>query len=192
MLQTIGTINTLIINHKEKYMLAVIDLNNATHLIINIPLEGSDKSLPALARMLENNCVAVQEGWNSTEIVQPSTTIQLGNNWSSTRNTDIVMTIGAAPDVLTEDMIPYSPEIYVSMKDKVANLEKRLSEANEKLTYKEAALKEQALQVEDNKKVINKLLSLYQECLMVTGDTAELAYTQSSVYLHDLAQDLED
>jgi len=172
-------------------MLAVIDLKNATHLIINIPLEGSDKSLPALARMLENNCVAVQEGWSSAEIVQPSTTIQLGNNWSSTRNSGIVMTVGTSPDVLTEDMIPYSPEIYVSMKDKVANLEKRLSEANEKITYKEAALKEQALQVEGNRKVISKLLSLYQERLMVTGDMAELAYTQSSVYLHDLAKDLE-
>ena len=41
-------------------MFAVIETNGATHIAINIPMEGADRSLPALAAMLENEAAGVE------------------------------------------------------------------------------------------------------------------------------------
>jgi len=45
-------------------MFAQIQTNGATHIIIHIPHEGSEKSLPQLAAMLEQNAVFIQDGYS--------------------------------------------------------------------------------------------------------------------------------
>jgi hypothetical protein len=67
-------------------MFALIDTKNATHIAINIPLEGADKTIPALAGMLESNAVFIRKEWRSVATVEPEMSIRyVTGGWSSWR-----------------------------------------------------------------------------------------------------------
>lgn len=51
-------------------MFAVIETNGATHIAIHVPHQGAEKSLPALARMLEENATFIRTGYRIALAVQ--------------------------------------------------------------------------------------------------------------------------
>lgn len=100
-------------------MFAKIETNGATHILINIPQEGADKSLPALARMLEQNAVFVQKGYNEGKIVKPEMSITLGDcivmdftNYSN--GSEVVVKANESAAVLDESFVNVTPDVLTS------------------------------------------------------------------------------
>ncbi len=58
-------------------MFALIETKGASHIAINIPHESADKTIPALAGMLESNAVFICMGYNTLETRVPEVSIQL-------------------------------------------------------------------------------------------------------------------
>lgn len=94
-------------------MFAIIDVNNATHIAIHIPHDGAEKSLPAIARMLENNATFIRSGYSEFSIIKPSMNIILGDSYKIDRN-DEELIVKASADVLSEDFQIATPEVFVS------------------------------------------------------------------------------
>ncbi|WP_054074773.1 hypothetical protein [Comamonas testosteroni] len=94
-------------------MFATIETKGATHIVIHIPHEGADKSLPALARLLEQNAVFVKAGWHEFTTVNPEMNITLGN----VHRTDGVegeLLIAESSAVIGEDFAIAAPGVFVS------------------------------------------------------------------------------
>lgn len=94
-------------------MFAIIDVNNATHIAIHIPHDGAENSLPAIARMLENNATFIRSGYSEFSIIKPSMNIILGDSYKIDRN-DEELIVKASADVLSEDFQIATPEVFVS------------------------------------------------------------------------------
>ena len=95
-------------------MFATIKTNNATSIIIHIPHEGADKSLPALlARMLEQNAVFIREGYQEFTTVKPEMTITLGTEVQVV-NSDTVIAVTESGHVLDETFVNATPEVFAS------------------------------------------------------------------------------
>jgi hypothetical protein len=106
-------------------MFAVIETNGATHIAINIPMEGADRSLPALAAMLENNATFLRYNWRDIETVKPHMEITLGNTYK-VKNSDVAeIVIQANLETIDESFVIASPEVFVSNK---AAMEKKDAE----------------------------------------------------------------
>lgn len=94
-------------------MFATIKTNGATSIIIHIPHDGADKSLPALARMLEQNAVFIREGYQELTTVNPEMTITLGSE-VQVSNSDTVIAVVESGHVLDETFINATPEVFAS------------------------------------------------------------------------------
>lgn len=94
-------------------MFASIKTNGASHIVIHIPHEGSEKSLPALARMLEQNAVFLNSNYSDISIVKPSMSIILDNVFKN-EHSETVIAINGSGEVLTEDFVNATPEVFVS------------------------------------------------------------------------------
>lgn len=94
-------------------MYATIKTNGATSIIIHIPHEGSEKSLPALARMLEQNAVFIREGYQEFTTVKPEMTITLGAE-VRVENSDTVIAVTENGHVLDETFVNATPEVFAS------------------------------------------------------------------------------
>jgi hypothetical protein len=99
-------------------MFALIDTKGANHIAIHIPPEGADKTLPALAAMLEQNAVFINKSFGSVETVTPAMSIQLGNKveFESYGQELAVTYISGSDRVLDESFVLATPEVYVSYK----------------------------------------------------------------------------
>lgn len=125
-------------------MYAVIDTKGANRICIHIPHQGSDKSLPQLAAVLENNAVFINEGWSETTIVKPEMKIILGDTFSTDQDKPAI-TIASNGAVLTEDFVIDSPEVRVSFKKVLEDKDKRITTLETELKY----LKSQLQQAQD-------------------------------------------
>lgn len=96
-------------------MFALIETNNATHIAIHIPTLGADKTLPAIAAMLEHNAVFIRKGWNDAGIVKAGMSIVLGNSYT-VEGMEQDIAIATAGEVIGEDFVPATPEVLVSNK----------------------------------------------------------------------------
>lgn len=114
-------------------MFAVIEVSSASHIVINIPHDGSEKSLPALARMLEKNAVFLRSGYSEFNIVKPSMNIVLGDAYKIDRCEEELI-IQSSTDVLGEEFVIASPDVFVSnakaMKKKDDELHRQRTEIN--------------------------------------------------------------
>ena len=92
-------------------MFAIIETKGATHIAIYVPHEGAEKSLPALAAMLENNAVFISQGYNEMKVVNPEMSIKLGDVYSLTRynEEEIIVRISESRDVLSYDFKEAKP-----------------------------------------------------------------------------------
>lgn len=94
-------------------MFATIKTNGATSIVINIPHDGAEKSLPALARMFEENAVFVREGYQELSTVKPEMTITLGSE-VKIEHADQVLAVVKSGFVLDETFVNATPEVFAS------------------------------------------------------------------------------
>lgn len=111
-----------------------INTNGATNILINIPHQGSDKSLPAMASMLEKNAVFICSGYNEIKIVEPEMTIELKDcikfeAGSYDKKQSIIIKPEDSGAIINDDFVPATNEVFVSNKKAM----EMFSEKNETL-----------------------------------------------------------
>jgi hypothetical protein len=120
-------------------MFAIIDTKGATHIAIHIPKEGCDKSLPAIARMLESNAVFISKGWREMSVVTPVMSIALGDKFTIDNDTE-AMTIAAATEVIDEGFEESTPEVLVSNRAAMAKKDAEIKRLQTELSGTKAML----------------------------------------------------
>lgn len=96
-------------------MFAIIDTKGANRIAIHIPHQGAEKTLPALAAMLEQNATFINKGWREASVVKPEMSISLGNSFSlegDSETPDILIAESGA--VISEDFELHTPEVRIS------------------------------------------------------------------------------
>jgi hypothetical protein len=132
-------------------MYALIETKNATHIAIHIPAERANESLPAIARMLETNAVFIKKSWREMETVKASMTIVLGDTYDVDDNEGEALKIISSNDVIGDEFVAESPEVFRSNK---AYRDK-----------KEAELKEKCREIDSLKLQVEKLQASLQVAL---------------------------
>jgi hypothetical protein len=129
-------------------MLLIVDTKGATHIAINVPVTGADKSLPAIAAMFEQNAVFIQKSWQNAETKKPEISITLGNEFIvDGGESNVAVAVNGA--VLSDDFVIDSPEVRTSnakaMKsknDEIKRLSAELSHTKELLNAANERIKE--------------------------------------------------
>jgi hypothetical protein len=136
-------------------MFAQIKTNGAHTIVIAIPHEGADKTLPALARMLESNAVFISSpGWRDNSIVKPEMTIHLGASLElESKEEKILVQFKDCTAVLSDDWQAATPDVFASNRKTIEKLEQRLkAQADQmqllKLQLDQANTKLQAMQAD--------------------------------------------
>lgn len=119
-------------------MFVAIETNGASHIVIHVPHEGSEKSLPALARMLEQNATFIQSNYSSTAIVKPSMSITLSDTFKKESHEDVIA-IKESGAVIDETFVNATPEVMVSN----AKALKREKDENQRLRTELSFTKQQ-------------------------------------------------
>lgn len=117
----------------ENYMFAVIETKNATHIAIHIPHEGSDKSLPALAAMLENNATFINKGWREIGVVKPEMSIILGDKFDTESDDAGELLIQTSPAVVGDEFVIATPDVFVSNKKAIAKKQEEIERLRSEL-----------------------------------------------------------
>ena len=94
-------------------MFAIIETNGASQIVIHVPHDGADRTLPALARMLEQNATFVQTSYSSMTIVKPAMSITLGSSFTI-KNCDEELAIAESGVVLGDDFVNATPDVFIS------------------------------------------------------------------------------
>lgn len=95
-------------------MFVTIETKGATHIAIYVPHEGSEKSLPALARMLEQNAVFINAGYNEAKTVTPTMNITLGDKFQLEGYNHDAIAVAESGFVLADDFVSATPQVFVS------------------------------------------------------------------------------
>ncbi|TXK26526.1 hypothetical protein FVQ98_14210 [Ottowia sp. GY511] len=114
-------------------MFAVIDTKGANRIVINIPQEGAEKSLPALARMLESNAIFIQQSWRELTLQKPEMSIVLGNEYRT--DGEDVLAIQSESAVISDDFVNATPAVLVSNKATMDRQEAELKKARAELEF---------------------------------------------------------
>lgn len=117
-------------------MFARIKTNGAHTIVIAIPHEGSDRSLPALAAMLEQNAVFVASpNWRNNAIIAPEMTIHLGNGFEFESNDETIMVAHPNPEaVISDEWQRATPDVFVTNRQKCDHYEARLKQLGDEIT----------------------------------------------------------
>ncbi len=127
-------------------MFALIETKGVTHIAIHVPSLGSDKTLPALAGMLEHNAVFIQQGYSTLETCKPKMSIILGDQYSiESREAELAVVIPESGCILGEDFVLESPEVQIS---NAKAIKKKDSEIN-RLRIELAHYKQQLQDLQD-------------------------------------------
>ena len=122
-------------------MFALIETNQASHIAIHIPHDGADKSLPALAAMLEQNAVFIKTNYSETVTVNPSMTIHLKNTLEiSGRECQIAIPVPASKQTLSDDFVIANVEAYVSNKKTLEERDEKISKLTSEVSFLKASL----------------------------------------------------
>lgn len=108
-------------------MFALIETKNATHIAIHIPADKAAASLPALANMLENNAVFIQQSYREAAVVSPGMSIVLGNTYSMPNNDGEAIVIGVCEHLIADEFVIDTPEVFRSNKEYRAKKEAELT-----------------------------------------------------------------
>lgn len=108
-------------------MFAIIETNGATHIAIHVPYAGAEKTLPALAAMLENNATFINKGWRDCGTVTPSMKIILGNKFETEKDDGPELLIKADDSVIDDSFVIASPEVFVSNKKALAKKDEEIT-----------------------------------------------------------------
>jgi hypothetical protein len=117
-------------------MFAFIETNNATHIAIAIPLEGADKTIPALVAMLENNAVFVQKGYDTLETRKPKMTIELDSEIEvKGRESTLSIRIPGSTSVIDDSFVLETPEVRISNQKALAQKDAEISRLRTELAH---------------------------------------------------------
>jgi hypothetical protein len=117
-------------------MFALIETKGASHIAINIPHEGSDKTIPALVGMLENNAVFVAKGYSTLETRVPEMSIQLGNKiFFENSETELAIRIPGSASVLDDSFVHEAPEVKVSSQKAIKKKEDEIARLRTELAH---------------------------------------------------------
>lgn len=120
-------------------MLLIVETKGANHIAINVPLEGADKSLPAIAAMFEQNAVFINKQWRECSVVKPEISITLGNQFV-VENTDENISVCVNNAVITEDFAICSPEVRISNKKAIEQRDSRIKALEAELAHVKSQL----------------------------------------------------
>ena len=119
-------------------MFAIIETNGATHIAIHVPHEGSDKTLPALAAMLEQNATFIRAGYQELTTVKPRMAITLGDSYRC-ESYDMELAVAESAAVIGPDWVPGTAEVFASN----AKVMKKAQEADSKARTEISFLKQE-------------------------------------------------
>ena len=94
-------------------MFALINTGGANHIAINIPTDGSEKSLPMLVNMFEHNAKFINKSWSTMEECKPVITISLGDQ-ITIEGQEAIMQVQTNGHVVSEGFELATPEVYIS------------------------------------------------------------------------------
>jgi uncharacterized protein YaiE (UPF0345 family) len=97
-------------------MFALIETKNATHIAIHIPADKAHESMPALAKMLEQNATFIKQSWREMEVVTPAMSIVLGNSYDIQDNEGEALKVAEHSEVIGSEFVADSPDVYRSNK----------------------------------------------------------------------------
>jgi len=117
-------------------MYAIIETKGATQIVINIPLDGAEKSLPMLAGMFEKNATFINKGWREINLVRPEITVVLGNDYHVTVDeTDMVIQPSEHPNIIDNGFVLADQDVFISNRKQREALESKISSLNTELQY---------------------------------------------------------
>lgn len=135
-------------------MFAFIETNHATHIAINIPQQGADKTIPALVGMLENNAVFIRKSYGTLETCTPEMSIQLGDLIRlDNHESELAIVIPDSTSTLDDSFVQETPAIRISNKKaiekkdaEIARLRTELAHAQQQLTDLRESIEAAALE----------------------------------------------
>jgi hypothetical protein len=117
-------------------MFALIETKGATHIAINIPHAGADKTIPALVGMLENNAVFVSKGYRTLETRKPEMSIQLGDRIViDNSDEELVIQIPGSASVLGDSFVTETPEVLISNRKAIERKDKEIERLATELAH---------------------------------------------------------
>ena len=120
-------------------MFVSIDTKGASHIVIHIPHEGADKTLPAIARMLEQNAVFIKNDWHTTSLAKPEMSIVLGDKFEFDKEGDEPIIVKESTAVLPADFVAATPDVFTSN----AKAKQKADAENQRLRTEVSHLKDQ-------------------------------------------------
>jgi hypothetical protein len=126
-----------------------IETNGANNIVIYIPHEGSEKTLPAMLGMFEKNAVFLQSTYYEHTVVTPKISINLGD--SVVINSSQAFQITTSENVLNDGFVPYTPTVGISNKEEI----EKKNEEIKKLRTEVAFLK-------DSNQLLQNKVELYE------------------------------
>lgn len=137
-------------------MFAQIETNGASHIIIHVPHEGAEKSLPALAAMLEKNAVFMSIGYSETRIIEPKMSILLGDKveMGQCRNEEVVIKVEGHSEILDDTFQIATPQVFSSNAKVIKIKDEELSKLRTELNF----VKQQLQQAESHVNVLKQRL----------------------------------
>lgn len=129
-------------------MFATIKTTGATHIAIYVPHEGAEKTLPALAALLEQNAVFIMKSYQEIKTVKPEMGIVLGDEFRAEEyGVEVMVTVPERSAVINPDFKPAAPEVFTSnaaalkkKDDELGKLRTELSFVKSQLDNANAAL----------------------------------------------------
>jgi hypothetical protein len=124
-------------------MFALIDTKRATHIAINIPHDGADKTIPALVGMLENNAVFIEKSYSGIETRVPEMSIQLGDKISlANSDEELAIVIPSSTSVLDDSFVQESPEVRISNKKAIDSRDAEIKRLRTELAHTKQQLQD--------------------------------------------------
>ena len=114
-------------------MFAIIKTNGANEIAIHIPHHGAEKTLPALAAMLEQNATFINRSYYEASVVKPEMQIVLGNTYIVDGEKPTIE-IAVSGSVIGEDFVADTPEVRVSFKKVIESKEKEIDRLRTELS----------------------------------------------------------
>lgn len=115
-------------------MFAIIKTNGANEIAIHIPHQGAEKTLPALAAMLEQNATFINRSYYEATVVKPEMQIVLGNTYIVDSEKPTIE-IAVSGSVIGDDFVTDAPEVRVSFKKLVDGKDKEIERLRSELSF---------------------------------------------------------
>ena len=117
-------------------MFALISTNGATHIAISIPLEGAEKTIPALVGMLENNATFINQSYSTIRTVKPQMSIELKDSISMVNSDEELLIIKKNNYIISEPFFEIdSPAVLISNKKGIEKRDSEIKRLNTELAH---------------------------------------------------------